>query len=340
VTAGSPDAVSAVIVSYSDPSATRAAVVSLGAQTVAPLEVLVVDNHPAAPARAALEGLDVTVLTPERNLGFAGAVDLAARSARGAWLLLLNPDAVAEPECVQLLLEAAGRGVAIVGAQVLLSDGARVNAGDNPVHLTGLSWSGRYLRPREDGPARDVACVSGAAMLVRAAAFGELGGFPPGFFVYHEDVDLAWRARAAGWRVRFCPAARVRHDYDFDKGPAKWFWLERNRLWTVLTNYEARTLVRLAPLLVATEAAILASAWRGGWLRPKLRAYAALARALPSLLRWRARVQRGRAVPDAVLVGALTARIETPVLDGPLVRAANPWMERYRRVAFGSPAGD
>jgi GT2 family glycosyltransferase len=329
--------VSAVIVSYSDPSATRAAVASLRAQTVAPLEVLVVDNHPAAPARAALADLDVTVVTPDRNLGFAGAVDLAAARARGAWLLLLNPDAVAEPDCLARLLEAAGRGVAIVGAQVLLSDGERVNAGDNPVHLTGLSWSGRYLEPREDGSARDVACVSGAAMLVRAAAFRDLGGFPPGFFVYHEDVDLAWRARAAGWRVRFCPAARVRHDYDFDKGAAKWFWLERNRLWTVLTNYEAGTLVRLAPLLVAAEAAILVSAWRGGWLGAKLRAYAALARALPSLLRWRERVQRGRTVPDAVLVRALTARIETPVLDGPLVRAANPWMERYGRVALGSP---
>jgi len=338
VTAGAREGVSAVVVSFSDPMATRAAVLSLAGQTIAPAEILVVDNHPGQRARAALEDLDVIFLEPGRNLGFTGAVELAAARATGRWLLLLNPDAIAEPECLARLLDTTQDDVAIVGAQVLLADGVRVNAGDNPVHLTGISWAGRYLQLREDGPARDVACVSGAAMLVRAAAFEEVGGFAPGFFVYQEDVDLAWRARAAGWRVRFCPGACVRHDYEFQKGQAKWFWLERNRLWTVLTNYEPGTLVRLAPLLLAAEGAVLVSACRGGWLGAKLRSYAALGRALPALVRWRRHVQQSRTAPDTAVVALMTARICTPVLDGPILRAANQWMERYRRLALGPPA--
>ena len=49
--------------------------------------------------------------------------------------------------------------------------------------------------PREDGPPRDVAVASGAALLVRRAAFEQLGGYHPSCFLYYDDVDLAWRAR-------------------------------------------------------------------------------------------------------------------------------------------------
>ncbi|MEA2394414.1 MAG: hypothetical protein QOJ82_2305 [Solirubrobacteraceae bacterium] len=329
--------VSAIVVSYAEPAATRAAVQSLLAQTHAPDQIVVVDNHPDAPARAALDGLDVELVRPERNLGFAPAVNLAARAARGEWLLCLNPDAVAAPDCVERLLEAgAPPDVGVVGAQVLLPDGETVNAGANPLHISGLSWSGRYLEPREDGPPRDALVVSGAALMIRAEAFRALGGFPPGFFLYHEDVDIGWRARAAGWRVRFCPRATVRHDYVFTKGADKWFWLERNRLWTVLTGYEARTLVLLAPLLAATEAAILLFALRGGWLGSKLRAYAALARSAPALVRWRRFVQGSRRVPDRELLDDFAGEIATPLLQHPLLGVVNPWLERYRRLVLRS----
>jgi GT2 family glycosyltransferase len=330
-----PGSVTAVIVSYADPAATRAAVASLLTQTRRPGEILVVENHSDGGAVRALEGLDVRLLRPERNLGFAPAVNLAAAEASGEWLLLLNPDAIAAPDCVERLL-AAGvpPDVAVVGAQVLLPDGERVNGGDNPVHLTGLSWAGRYLEPREEGPARDTLVVSGAALMVRRDVFRALRGFPPGFFLYQEDVDLGWRANAAGWRVRFCPAATVRHDYTFAKGGGKWFWLERNRLWTVLTGFEARTLLVLAPLLIATEAAILLVALRNGWLVQKLRAYIALARSGSALRRWRRFVQGSRRVSDRALLGRFVGEIHTPVLDGPLLRTVNPWLARYRRLAL------
>jgi GT2 family glycosyltransferase len=327
--------VTAVIVSYAEPAATRAAAASLLAQSRPPDEILVVENHPDGAAVRALGGLPVRILRPGRNLGFAQAVNLAASQARGEWLLLFNPDATAAPDCVErLLASGAPSDVAVVGSQVLLPDGQRVNAGDNPVHITGLSWAGRYLEPREEGPDRDTLVVSGAALMVRRDVFQALRGFPPGFFLYHEEVDLGWRANAAGWRVRYCPAATVRHDYSFAKGGEKWFWLERNRLWTVLTGYEARTLLVLAPLLLVTEVAIIVVALRNGWLVQKLRSYLALARWGPALLRWRRFVQGSRRVSDRALLGRFVGEIHTPVLDGPLLTMVNPWLARYRRMAL------
>lgn len=331
-----PADVSAIVVSYADPDAAAATVRSLLAQSEPPLELLVVDNRPEAVGGDVFawpEG--ARALAPEGNVGYVRACNRAAAVARGDWLLFLNPDAPAAPDCLARLRAAAAEpGVGIVGAQVLLPGGELVNAGDNPVHLTGLCWSGRFGEPREHGPARDVASVSGAALMVRADVFAQVGGYEPGYFMYHDDVDICWRARLAGWRVRFVPEAAVLHDYAFEKGNGKWFWLERNRAWTVLSNYGATTLLLLAPLLVATELAIFALALRGGWARQKLRAWGALLRGLPALLRWRRRVQALRRVPDAEVLAGMTARLETPLLDAPAARRAGPLLDAYRALVL------
>lgn len=326
----SADRVCAIIVSYADPAATRQAVASLLAQTHRPSEIVVVDNGPAG-ALGDIEG--ARVLPQAANLGYTGGANAGARAAAAAdWLFFLNPDAIAAPDCIERLVAAADEHTAILGAQVLLPDGETVNAGDNPLHLTGLSWSGRFEQPREAGPAREAAVVSGAALLVRRAAWEQLGGLTERFFLYVDDVDLAWRARLLGWTVRFVPAATVRHDYAFDKGNEKWFYLERNRAWTILTLYGARTLLLLAPLLLATEAGILLAAARQGWLREKLRAWVAVIRWLPALLRRRREIQSTRRVPDRALLALHHASVLTPMLPGTLVLRANPWMERYRTV--------
>lgn len=330
------ESVSAVVVAWrqESPAIARLAV-ALAAQTVAPLELIVVDNDPDAPVAAALErDGSARTLRPGRNLGYAAACNLAAEVASGDWLFFLNPDAHPAPDVVEQLLDAADDGTAIVGAQILLPDGERVNAGDNPLHICGMSWSGRYLEAPEDGPPRSVAVASGAALLVRRSDFDALGRFQPAYFAYHDDVDLAWRARLAGRRVLFCPRAIVCHDYEFAKGAYKWFLLERNRLWTVLSCYSSAALVALAPLLVGAEVAVLAVAVRGGWWREKLRAWLAVWRGRRELRRWRRHVQGLRRVSDAELLNAMTSALDTPLMRAPMVEALNPAMEAWRQSAM------
>ncbi|MGH2881048.1 MAG: glycosyltransferase family 2 protein [Solirubrobacteraceae bacterium] len=324
--------VTAVVVSYADPGAAVAATRSLLAQSHPPCEVLLIDNDPeGAPGRAGLFEPAVQVLCPGANIGYTGAANLAAQRARGDWLFFLNPDAIAAPDCLERLLEAVDAPeVAIVGAQVLLPDG-RVNAGANPVNIAGVSWSGGYGSPREHGPARDVAAVSGAALMVRRERFDEVGGLCPHFFLYVDDTDLAWRVRLGGGRVRYCPQAVVVHDYEFDKGSAKWFYLERNRAWALLCNLRVSTLVLLAPLLAATEAAVLVRAAREGWLREKLRAWAYLPTHARALLAWRGRVQAGRRVSDGQVLALFAGGVQTGLLEDPPPAWVNAALELYRR---------
>jgi len=328
--------VTAVVVSYADPAATARAVESLVGQSHAPVEVLVVDNASGCGGAQALAPGAVAsparILRPGVNLGYTRAANLAARQARGEWLFFLNPDAFAASDCLERLLAAVdGSDVALVGAQVLLADG-RVNAGDNPINIAGVSWSGRYGRPREHGPARDTAAVSGAALLAGREAFLQAGGLCPHFFMYVDDSDLAWRMRLRGMRVRYCPRAVVVHDYEFEKGAHKWFYLERNRAWALVSNLRPSTLALLAPLLLATEAAVLVRAISQGWLIEKLRAWASLLRHSRELMRWRAAVQAGRNVSDYRVLSLFSGGIETTLIDTRLPRWVNPCTERYRRL--------
>jgi GT2 family glycosyltransferase len=328
--------ITAIVVAYGDAGGLRRAIDSLLAQTVAPLEVLVVDNGPSNQASRAVRQLPgtraVRLICPGENLGYTRAANLAAGQARGEWLFFLNPDAVAHPSCLQeLLVGVDGEDVGIVGAQVLLPDG-RVNAGDNPVNIAGISWSGGYGGGREFGLARDTAAVSGAALLARRDAFMQLGGLCPHFFMYVDDTDLAWRMRLSGRRVRFCPQAVVVHYYEFEKGPHKWFYLERNRGLAVLSNLQFRTLVLLAPLLLLTELAIAAHALSKGWLTEKLRAWASLASQLPTLFAWRRAVQMTRSVSDYRVLAMFLGAVESDLLDGGAPRWANRCVDAYRRL--------
>jgi GT2 family glycosyltransferase len=336
-----PD-VTAVVVSYRSPRVSDT-LDSLLAQSCAVHEVLLVDNDPDTP----LESIEASseklqLLRPGANLGYTGAANLAAGAATGEWLWFLNPDAVAASDCLAALLAAVdGPDVAIVGAQVLLPDG-RVNAGANPVNLAGISWSGGYGRPQEHAPPRDVAAVSGASLLVRRERFLELGGLCPFFFMYVDDTDLAWRVRLGGGRVRYCPAAVVVHDYEFDKGREKWLYLERNRGWALLSNLQLRTLVLLAPVLLATEAAVLARATRDGWVRQKLRAWMALLAHAPSLVRWRRHVQGARRVGDASVLSLFVGGMDTDLPEMGAPAWVNGVLERYRRLVLrllGPPEG-
>ena len=72
---------------------------------------------------------------------------------------------------------------------------------------------------------------------MRRGAWDAAGGFDERYFMYGEDLDLSLRLRLAGWGLGLARAAEVAHDYEFAKGDYKWFYLERNRWWTVIGAY-------------------------------------------------------------------------------------------------------
>lgn len=259
------------------------------------------------------------------NRGFAGGATTGAAYARAPLLLFLNPDARPAPGCLDELRRVADAQPAWGAWQALvtMAGGMSINTAGNVTHFLGMGWAGRCGQPVAHAPSEpaEVSFASGAALAVRRAAWEGAGGFDERYFMYCEDLDLCLRLRLGGWAVGIAPAARVEHDYDFEKGGRKWFLLERNRWWTILSDYPGVLLLLLAPALLGGELALLAAAARGGWLGEKLRAQAAVIRALPEMLARRRSVQSTRVIGAAAFARWLTADLDSPYL-GPLAEVA------------------
>lgn len=282
-------------------------------------ELVIVDNASTDDTltTARSTGERVSVIETGENLGFAGGCHVGAGATRAPLLLFLNPDSAPQAGCLELLRHAASAHPdwGAWQAAVLLEDG-HINTSGGVIHYLGIGWAGDCGRPLSALPTedREIAFASGAAMLVRRETWLALGGLDRDYFMYGEDLDLGLRLWLAGYRVGLVPAARVTHSYEFDKGPAKWFWLERNRWRTVLSVYPSALLVLLAPALLAAEIGLLAIAAREGWLGAKLRAQAAVVGGLPRTLARRRAVQRERRISAREFAGHLTSSLESPYL--------------------------
>jgi GT2 family glycosyltransferase len=160
--------------------------------------------------------------------------------------------------------------------------------------------------------------------MMRREAFLRLGAFVDEFFIFYDDPDMGWRALIAGMRVVYVPEAVALHGYEFERRAAtKWFYLERNRLFSVLANYEARTLLLLSPLLIATELGLLGVAAYGGWLSQKLRSFASVFALRDRLRAQRREVQASRRRSDAQTLRLFDVRMDSALLPPPGPALAN-----------------
>jgi hypothetical protein len=191
-------------------------------------EVVVVDNGSQDGSECGLHLTNgrLRLLQNNVNRGFAAACNQGAAACDADLILFLNPDTLlfANSLAVPLayLAETAHADVGIVGIQLL--DGAgRVTRScarfPTPGHFAAQAVGLDRLLPRaahamrdwDHADTREVDQVIGAFFMVRRPPFVALGGFDERFFVYFEEVDLALRARRAGWRSVFLAQAQAFH---------------------------------------------------------------------------------------------------------------------------------
>ncbi|WRZ92538.1 glycosyltransferase [Streptomyces sp. NBC_01007] len=137
------------------------------------------------------------------------------------WLWLLHDDSAPEPDALAQLLrvveneQEAGQDVAIVGPKLRgWYDRRQLLEVGVTIANSGRRWTGLDRREQDQGQhdhVHPVLSVSTAGMLIRRDVFEELGGFDRRLPLMRDDVDLCWRAQAAGHRVLVAPEAVVRH---------------------------------------------------------------------------------------------------------------------------------
>ena len=232
--------VSAVVISHGHSAELERSLPALAPQVD---ELLVIANIPGSVPSELPPG--TRVLENPAPLSFAANANLGAEETVHELVLIVNPDAVAEPDAVRILRDfmAAHPRAGAAGPQMLYSDGtwqasrrSFPTIGGTLVRRTPLRLLApplRYQRKHyllDERPTEPVKTdtMLGAFLLLRRTMLDEIGGWDAGFRMYCEDIDLNYRAAQAGWERWYVPAAVVHHEYAavIDKK-----FLTRHTLW-------------------------------------------------------------------------------------------------------------
>lgn len=273
------------------------------------VETIVVENSSTDGSRELLRDRypGVRVLSQERNVGFAAAMNVAAAATRADCLALLNNDMRVEPAWLRELVAAyePASGVPCVSGVILDWEGERVDFVGGFVNFHGAVGQEHFGEPVtdvivEDGRLLPFPC--GGSMLIGRELFLELDGFDDTFFALLEDVDLGWRLRLAGHDVRLAARSRCRHRHNATvsqlPSAERLLLYERNALRMLLKNLGDGSLapVLAAALLLLAERSALEV---GEAARVPVQAVADILRDLDTVVAKRVRVQALRRRSDA-----------------------------------------
>jgi len=301
---------------------------SLLAQTYPDFEVILVDN---ASTDGSVEFVrerfpKVKIIRNDKNLGFAAGNNVAIKATQGNYVATLNNDTQVDPHWLEELVKAAEADpkVGMCASKMLfLHQPDMINSTGISLDKAGIAWDRRGGEPDQDTgiePIEIFGPCAGAA-LYRRRMLEEVGLFDEDFFAYLEDVDLAWRARLAGWRCLYVPKAVVYHLYSatgIEGSPLKNFLLGRNKVWTIVKNYPSPELFLFLPIILLYDLASILYTLLVKGDTSSLQGRVAGLQGIPKMLRKRKIVQSKRITSLSALAKSLT----------PLERPFKVW-QRY-----------
>jgi GT2 family glycosyltransferase len=262
--------VSVIIVNYNGAHLLPDCLEGLEAQTRPADEVIVVDNHSTDDSISILKGQYpwVRVVRSGENLGFSGGNNLGIWESTGEVVVLLNNDTLPSPGFIESIVKPLERdedisavsGVLTFTSSPEIVATSGVEVFDNGLALDrdiGALWCGLPSEQPVFGP-------TGGAAAFRRAILSQTDLFPEPYFLYLEDVDLAWRLRLQGFRSVSRKSAWALHVYSASsvEGSAlKDYYLARNRAWTLIRCWPGEI-------------------WRRNWLRVLVYELGAIAHAL------------------------------------------------------------
>ena len=217
--------VSLIIVQYSNPEYLWQCIRSIDRLTYRNIELIIVDNGtPKVPVGEIPDvPFPVRYLPSETNLGFAGGCNRGIQEATGEYVFILNNDIELDPQCLSVLVEIMIRDpqTGILQPKMLdLKDPQlfHSSAAGGMIDILGYPFArGRILGAveRDEGQydqSIEVFWAGGACLFARRTALEEVGLFDADFFLYMEEIDLAWRLHLLGrYRIIYVPSARVYH---------------------------------------------------------------------------------------------------------------------------------
>ena len=256
---------------------------SLSVQTFQEFDLFLIDNETSEESFNFLKALapQAHIIRSKKNEGFAGGNNLALQEiivGGYEFVCLLNMDTVSKSDCLEKMIEAGKKNSqagAIQARLMLYPQTDTVNSLGNETHFLGFGYCRGYQEKfnEKNCDLQEIAYASGAAVLLRVEALKKVGIFDEEMWMYNEDQDLGWRLWLGGYTSLFTPEAVVYHAYEFSRSIKKFYWMDRNRILTIIKNYHWLTLVLIFPAFVIMEIGLLLFSIQSGWFKEKMQVW-------------------------------------------------------------------
>lgn len=257
--------ISVIILNFNGKRYLEKCLSGLESQTYRDFEVIVVDN---ASSDGSVDYLKagfplVRIVENKKNLGFAGGTNSGIRRAEGEYILTLNNDTQVDRRFLECLAEPmqSDKSVGVCASKMLLPDG-RINSAGICLSRSGAAWD-RGMFEQDHGQydcQQEVFGACAGAALYRKEMLDKIGLFDEDFFLYMEDVDLAFRAKLAGWKCIYVPEAVVYHHHGGTAGfgsDLAVYYGNRNVIWYAVKGFPTGLLLTSLPWIVGRNLAVI-----------------------------------------------------------------------------------
>lgn len=312
-----PDPFSVVIPNWNGQRFLADCLDALRGQTLADIEVILVDNASTDGSQDFVRTRypEVRLIELKENRGFTGACNAGMEAAEGAYIALLNNDTEVASDWAEQVARAfeSHSDAGIVASKMLLFDQRdRLHTAGDFFTTDGRAgnrgawqWDkGQYDRGEY------VFSACGGSAVYRQSMLAEIDTLDDDFFFLLEDVDLAWRAQLAGYKVWYEPLAIVYHHLSATGGGVTASFHDgRNGIWLIAKNMPASLLRKYGRRILARQLALLwqsLKSWRGREARARIRGMIAGALSIRGALKKRKRIQAAKRVADDYIESILT----------------------------------
>jgi hypothetical protein len=283
-------------------------------------EIIIVDNKSSdnSHLKCKQKFPDIKMIANLENFGYCEGNNIGIRNAVGELVVILNPDTVVIPGWLDELIKAYyQKGDGFYQPKILtLEDPSIIQSTGNMIQLFGFGFTrDRGIKNNcQRNLVEEIGFPSGACFLVPKKILEKLNLFDSFLFLYMDDLDLGWRGTQIGIKSYYVPTSSICHveGSNLRWSSKKFFWLERNRKYCLLTHLSRKTFFLMLPSLMLVDFLVFLFCLRKGFPSAKIKAEWDVLKNFSKILKKYNEIESKKLIPDKTIIKDFTDSIFLP----------------------------
>ncbi len=285
------------------------------------IDLIIVDNasNDKSYLKCKEDFKEIQLIENKENLGYCEGNNTGIRHAKGEFIVILNPDTIVKPNWLDEFLKAYSKfGDALYQPKILsLYEEKILQSTGNMIHLFGFGFS-RSKGIKDENQFKEIEKIgyaSGTCLFTSSKVLSKIGLLDPFLFLYHDDLDLGWRASQMGINSYFVPNAEIFHveSYMLKWSSKKFYWLERNRKYCLLTHFSKDTYKKMRLTLLFIDFLVWIFYIKKGFVGAKIKAELDINKNKKHIKKKYLELENKKIIQDSELIKEFPDKIFVPV---------------------------